>query len=72
MFPSQFANIILTYPTFVTDLNVLRVELRCKLQEKLPRVTMPSVATCVIRASTSNLHCAGLTGGGIEQKTMNL
>ena len=29
----------LTYQTFVTDLHVLRVELRCKLQEKLHRVT---------------------------------
>ena len=37
MFPSQFVNIFLTYQTFVT--NFLRVELRCKLQGKLHRVT---------------------------------
>ena len=41
MFPSQFANIFLTYQTFVTHLHQLRVELRCKLQEKLHRVTGP-------------------------------
>ena len=28
-FPSQFANIFLTYQTFVTNLHLLRVELRC-------------------------------------------
>ena len=39
MFPSQFANIFLTYQTFVTNLHLLRAELRCKLQEKLHRVT---------------------------------
>ena len=39
MFPSQFVNIFLTYQTFVTNLHLLRVELRCKLQEKLHRVT---------------------------------
>ena len=38
MFPSQFTNIFLT---FVTNLHLLRVELRCKLQEKLHRVTGP-------------------------------
>ena len=38
MFPSQFANVFLTYQTFVTNLHLLRVELRCKLQEKLHRV----------------------------------
>ena len=43
MFPSQFANIFLTYQTFFTNLHLLRVELRCKLQEKLHRVTGPSV-----------------------------
>ena len=37
----QFANIFLTYQTFVTNLHLLRVELRCKLQEKLHRVTGP-------------------------------
>ena len=42
MFPSQFVNIILfTDETFVTNLHPLRVELRCKLQEKLHRVTGP-------------------------------
>ena len=40
MFPSQFANIFLTYQTFVTNLHLLRVELRCKLQEKLHRVSL--------------------------------
>ena len=39
-FPSQFANIVLTYQTFVTNLHLLlRVELRCKLPGKLHRVT---------------------------------
>ena len=41
MFPSQFANIFLRYQTFVTNLHQLRAELRCKLQEKLHRVTGP-------------------------------
>ena len=42
-FPSQFANIFLTYDdqTFVTDLHLLRVELHCKLPGKLHRVTGP-------------------------------
>ena len=39
MFLSQFADAFLTYQTFVTNLHLLRVELRCKLQEKLHRVT---------------------------------
>ena len=38
-FPSQFANIFLTYQTFVTNLHLLRVELRCKLPGKLHRMT---------------------------------
>ena len=38
---SQFANILLTYQTFVTNLHLLRVKLRWKLQEKLHRVTGP-------------------------------
>ena len=42
-FPSQFANIFLTYQTFVTNLHLLRVELRCKLPGKLHRVTGPKV-----------------------------
>ena len=41
MFSSQFAKVFLTYQTFVTSLHLLRVELRCKLQEKLHRVTGP-------------------------------
>ena len=41
MFPSQLANKFLTYQTFVTNLHPLRVELRCKLQEKFHRVTGP-------------------------------
>ena len=40
-FASQFANIFLTYQTFVTNLHLLRVELRCKLPGKLHRVTGP-------------------------------
>ena len=40
-FPSHFANIFLTYQTFVTNLHLLRVELRCKLPGKLHRVTGP-------------------------------
>ena len=38
-FPSQFANIFLTYQTFVTNVHLVEVELRCKLREKLHRVT---------------------------------
>ena len=41
MFPSLSPNIFLTFQTFVTNLHRLRVELRCKLQEKLHRVTGP-------------------------------
>ena len=37
----QFANIFLTYQTFVTNLHLLRAELRCKLPGKLHRVTGP-------------------------------
>ena len=44
MFPSQFANILFTDQTFVTNLHPLRVELRCKLQEKLHCVTGPLIA----------------------------
>ena len=40
-FPSQFANIFLTYQTFVTNLHLFRVELRCKLPGKLHRMTGP-------------------------------
>ena len=40
-FPSHFANIFLTYQTFVTNLHLLRVELRCKLPGKMQRVTGP-------------------------------
>ena len=40
----QFANIFLTYQTFVTNLHLLRVQLRCKLQEKLHHVTRPLFA----------------------------
>ena len=41
-FPSQFANIFLTYQTFVTiNLHLLRVKLRCKLSGILHRVTGP-------------------------------
>ena len=41
MFSSQFAKVFLTYQTFVTNLHLLRVELRCKVQEKLHCVTGP-------------------------------
>ena len=47
-FPSQFANIFLTYQTFVTNLHLLRVELRCKLPGKLHRVTGPSAHDVVL------------------------
>ena len=33
MFPLQFTNKLLTYPTFVTSLHLLRVESCCKWQE---------------------------------------
>ena len=46
-FPSKFADIFLKYQTFVTNLHLLRVELRCKLQEKLHRVTGPLCITLV-------------------------
>ena len=39
--PSQFANIFLTYQTFVTNWHLLRVELRCKFPGKLHRATGP-------------------------------
>ena len=39
MFQSQFANMILTHQTFVTNLHPLTVELRCKLQKTLHRLT---------------------------------
>ena len=42
-FPSQLADTFLTYQTFATNLHLLRVELRCKLQDKLHRVTGPLV-----------------------------
>ena len=42
-FPSKFADIFLTYQTFITNLHLLRVELHCKLQEKLHLVTGPEV-----------------------------
>ena len=35
------ANMFLTYQTFVTNLHLLRVELHCKLQEKLHHVIEP-------------------------------
>ena len=41
MFPSQFANIFLTFQIFVTNLHAPRVELSCKLREKMHRVTEP-------------------------------
>ena len=52
MFPSQFANIFLTYQTFVTNLHL--VELRCKLQEKLHRVTGP--LTIDVKCGFEMLH----------------
>ena len=56
MFPSQFANIFLTYQTFVTNLHFLRVELRCKLQEKLHHVTGPLRFNRIKYLITWNLH----------------
>ena len=41
MFPSQFGIIFFAYQAFVTNLRLLSGELRCKLQEKLHRVTGP-------------------------------
>ena len=41
MFLSQFADIFITHQAFVTNLHLLRTELRCKLQEKLHRVIWP-------------------------------
>ena len=41
MFSSQFANIFLTYQILVANLHVPRVELSCKLREKMYRVTEP-------------------------------
>ena len=49
MFPSQFANICLTYQTFVTNLHLLGVELHCKLQKKLHRVTEPLINIGLIK-----------------------
>ena len=40
MLPSHFANILLTYQTFVTNLHLSSVELRCELQEKMHRVKL--------------------------------
>ena len=37
--PSKFADVFLTYQTFVTNLHHLRVEMRRKFEEKLHRVT---------------------------------
>ena len=41
MFPSRFGNTLLTHQTFVTNLHISRVELHCRLQQKLHRVTEP-------------------------------
>ena len=54
MFPLQFANIFLTYQTFVTNLHLLRVELRCKLQEKLHRVTGPLRTVTLVHEAKIN------------------
>ena len=43
IFPSYFADILLTYQTFVTNLHLPRAELSCKLQEKLHHVTGPLI-----------------------------
>ena len=37
----QLATLFLTYQTFVTNLHLLRVELRCKMPGKLHRMTGP-------------------------------
>ena len=63
MFPLQFANIFLTYQTSVANLHLLRVELRCKLQEKLPRVTGPlGVILCHLYSVIFNLHWQCILG----------
>ena len=46
--PNDIADTLLTYQTFVTNLHLLRVELRCKLQEKLHRVTGPLFWICLL------------------------
>ena len=47
-FPSQFANIFLTYQTFVTTLHLFRVELRCKLPGKLRRTCDRALSAKII------------------------
>ena len=53
-FPSQFANIFLTYQNFVTNLHFVRVELRCKLPGKLHRVTGPLAHDVVLNHTFRN------------------
>ena len=60
MFPTQFANAYLTYQTFVTNLHLLGVELRCKLQEKLHRMTGSLVLKIATKLSfQSNIQFTG-------------
>ena len=63
MLPSRFGNTFLTYHTFVTNLHLLRVELRCGLQEKLHRVTQP------LGTSTESKKVRDVSkgGGGIQK-----
>ena len=54
-FPSQFANIVLIYQTFVINLHLLRVELRCRLPGKLHRVTGPLAHDVVLNHTFERL-----------------
>ena len=63
MLPSQFANIFLTYQTFVTNLHLLKVELRCKLQEKVHRVTGPKLDIVI-----DEIFCNNVSQGGETRK----
>ena len=51
MFPSQFANIFLTYQTFVTNLHFLGAEWHFKLREKLHRMTQPLIMLTIFGVS---------------------
>ena len=64
-FPSQFANIFLTYQTFVINLHLLRVELSCNVQEKLiqfHRVSGPFPVSVIDRVR-SERGAEGEVGG---------
>ena len=52
----MIANIFLTYQTFVPNLHLLRVELRCKLQEKLQYSSVCLLLSCY---TIHSLFCHG-------------